>query len=399
MKKKILIRGPVLSQSGYGEQARFALRALRSREDLFDIYVQPIRWGQTGWIWEDTEERRWMDDRITKTALYTRENEGMDISLQITIPNEWENMADINIGYTAGIESDKVSPTWLYKANQMDKIIVVSDHSKNVYSSSVASGQDPETGQEVVYRLDTPIESIGYATRDFKSSAIPGLDLDYNFNFLCVSQWGPRKNFHNTIKWWVEEFHDQKVGLILKTSIANNSTIDKTKTEQLLKSIVDKYENRKCKIYMLHGDLSDGQMKWLYQHDKVKCLINIAHGEGFGLPMFEAAQNALPVMTVGYSGQMDYLKHNNKKYYTEVDHVMKLINKDAVWDTVLQADSKWAFAEQGSYKMQLRKVRKNWKTAKNRANKLQNIISEKYTEEEMYARFCNSIINTITEKQ
>ena len=52
MKKKIFVRAPVLSQSGYGEQSRFALRALRSREDLFDIYVVPITWGNTGWIWE-----------------------------------------------------------------------------------------------------------------------------------------------------------------------------------------------------------------------------------------------------------------------------------------------------------------------------------------------------------
>ena len=48
MKKKIFVRGPVLSQSGYGEQSRFALRALKSREDLFDIYIQPIAWGKTG---------------------------------------------------------------------------------------------------------------------------------------------------------------------------------------------------------------------------------------------------------------------------------------------------------------------------------------------------------------
>ena len=39
MKKKIIIRGPALSQTGYGEQTRFALRALRSREDIFDIYA------------------------------------------------------------------------------------------------------------------------------------------------------------------------------------------------------------------------------------------------------------------------------------------------------------------------------------------------------------------------
>ena len=39
MKQKIVVRGPVLSQSGYGEQARFAIRALRTREDIFDIYM------------------------------------------------------------------------------------------------------------------------------------------------------------------------------------------------------------------------------------------------------------------------------------------------------------------------------------------------------------------------
>ena len=46
MRKKILIRGPVLSQSGYGEQARFAMRAIRSREDLFDIFLLPLNWAK-----------------------------------------------------------------------------------------------------------------------------------------------------------------------------------------------------------------------------------------------------------------------------------------------------------------------------------------------------------------
>ena len=34
MKKKIIVRAPVLSRSGYGEHARFVLRALRTKEDL-----------------------------------------------------------------------------------------------------------------------------------------------------------------------------------------------------------------------------------------------------------------------------------------------------------------------------------------------------------------------------
>ena len=36
-----------------------------------------------------------------------------EASLQVTIPNEWDRIAPINIGYTAGIETNKVSPAWI----------------------------------------------------------------------------------------------------------------------------------------------------------------------------------------------------------------------------------------------------------------------------------------------
>ena len=109
MKKSILVRAPILSQSGYGEQSRFALRALRSRDDLFEVFILPINWGKTGWIWEDTEFRQWMDERITLTQILIQKKQiNLDMSLQITIPNEFEKLAPINIGYTAGIETTKV---------------------------------------------------------------------------------------------------------------------------------------------------------------------------------------------------------------------------------------------------------------------------------------------------
>ena len=74
-----------------GEQARFALRALRSREDLFDIYLMPIAWGKTGWIWKNDEFRQWMDSRILETQMLIQKKELQpDMSLQITIPNEFE---------------------------------------------------------------------------------------------------------------------------------------------------------------------------------------------------------------------------------------------------------------------------------------------------------------------
>ena len=126
MKKKILLKAPLLTRSGYGEQSRFALRSLRSRDDLFDIYIQPLQWGQTSWMTVVNEERKWIDAVIEKTIAYVQQGGLFDVSLQVTIPNEWEHLAPINIGYTAGIETTKVAPQWIVKANEIDSIITIS---------------------------------------------------------------------------------------------------------------------------------------------------------------------------------------------------------------------------------------------------------------------------------
>ena len=59
-----------------------------------------------------------MDERITLTQVLLHQKQlHPDISLQITIPNEFEKMCPVNIGYTAGIETNKVAPIWLQKGN------------------------------------------------------------------------------------------------------------------------------------------------------------------------------------------------------------------------------------------------------------------------------------------
>ena len=97
MRKRILVRGPVLSRSGYGVQSRFAINALRSREDIFDIYVVNIPWGNTGHVAEDTDEMMYVKSALLKTAAYVQNNGPFDISLQITVPNEFEKIARNNV--------------------------------------------------------------------------------------------------------------------------------------------------------------------------------------------------------------------------------------------------------------------------------------------------------------
>ena len=66
--KKVLLVAPILTRSGYGEHARFVFSALKNNPD-FDVYVSPLNWGQSNWIFEDTEQRSEIDDAIQKTAI------------------------------------------------------------------------------------------------------------------------------------------------------------------------------------------------------------------------------------------------------------------------------------------------------------------------------------------
>jgi glycosyltransferase involved in cell wall biosynthesis len=329
-----------------------------------------------------------LDARITETQILLQQKKLQpDMSLQITIPNEFVKLAPINIGYTAGIETDRVAPIWLQKGNDMDKILVVSNHAKTTYERTSVT-----LNNGTVYRLETPIEVVHETTPLAESEVIENFSPRHDFNFLVVSQFGPRKNFENTIKWFVENFEEQEVGLVLKTSLKGGSRIDRELTEKRLETILSKYPERKCSVSLLHGDLSEGQMRALYEHDKVKCLINIAHGEGFGLPLFEAARVGTPIITIPWSGQLDFMRHEGEDMFTKVSFSIQPVQEDAVWNNVIQPESMWAFADEESYQDALNYVHQNYEQAKEVALRLKTNIQDKFAKEKLYEGFCNAII-------
>ena len=212
MKKKVLIKGPILTSSGYGEHARMVYRALKSEPELFDIHILPLSWGQTSWQWEDNQERRDIDELINKTQAYLQQRGQFDIAVLVTIPNEWERIAPLTIGVNAGIESSKVSSEWLLKANEVvDKVIVPSEFSLRIFKDTSYKGKD-QFGRDITLKLDKPIESVGYPVKTFDSLPELDLKLDYDFNFLAVAQAGPRKNINNTIQYFYKTFKDKKIG-------------------------------------------------------------------------------------------------------------------------------------------------------------------------------------------
>jgi glycosyltransferase involved in cell wall biosynthesis len=394
MKKSILLKGPLLTRSGYGEQARFALRALKSRQDLFDIFIQPINWGATSWMIENNEERDWIDQTIEKTIGYIQQGGKFDMSVQVTIPLEWENLATKNIGYTAGIETTQASHVWIEKGNHMHNIIVVSSHSKQTYADIHYDAMNTQTNEPVELKLTVPVSVANYPVKNYENIEELDLPLDYDFNFLAVAQFGPRKNLHNTIKWFVEEFYNDEVGLIVKSNIAKNCLMDRRRLSTDLQRMMQPYSDKKCKVYLIHGDMTDAEIHSLYAHSKVKAFLALPHGEGFGLPIFEAAYSGIPVVATGWSGQLDFLvDETGMEQFYNVAFDLNPVQDNVVWENVIIKDSRWAFPREQSAKQKMRLCYNQYTTDDTEATKVVDaikyaeVLKERFSEEKMYANF------------
>ena len=397
MLKRVLVRGPALTQSGYGEHTRFLLRSLKENSDKFDVYLIAVGWGQTGWLSEDSEERKWIDEIILKTHHYAGSGGQFDMSVQVSIPNEWEQIAPYNIGVTAGIETTKVSPVWLERCNLMDKVVTISNHSKESLLNTVYQGVHRQTKQPMTLKCEAPVEIVHYPLKEVEIEELD-LSLEYDFNYLMVSQWGPRKNIENAVKWWIEENYDEQVGLLLKTSLKNNSIMDREHVHKSLKTIIDTLmpDDAKCKVYLLHGDLSEGQIQSLYTNPKIKAFINLSHGEGFGLPIFDAACHGVPVIAPGWSGHCDFiympLKNGKKKaLFADVNYDIAPVQDFAVWDGVIEKDSMWCYPHEGHYKMRLRQVRKSYDKWAKKAKTLQKWVQTEFSSNNQHKLFADTV--------
>lgn len=374
-KRKILVRGPALSRSGYGEHCRSVLRALRS-DDRNEIYLLNVGWGHSGWIAEDTEEREWIDNTIMNTARAVQSGvRDFVTSIQVQLPSEWQKLCEHNIGVTAGVETTKAPEDWSTACLEMDKVIVPSQHSKECFSDSA---------QEVIQVINFPARRVESKNINFS--------LNTNFNFLTVAQWNPRKNLEQTISSFIQEFQNEEVGLIIKTGIAGGSHIDREQTKERLDALLGHIkENSKCKVYLFHGSLSDAEMVSLYKNKNISAYVTTSHGEGFGLPVFEAAQHGVPVIAPNWGGIRDFSNDS----FVELEYEEKELEEHQVWEGVLEANSKWCFPKTNSVRSQMREVYNNLNKYKKIAKTHQNFINENFTEQSVYLCYNNVIDDVV----
>jgi glycosyltransferase involved in cell wall biosynthesis len=387
-RKKILIKGPALSSSGYGEQTRFAINSLRQSPEKYDIYLINTSWGNTSWIMFDHEERDYLDSLVTKTHLYVNNGGTFDASIQVTIPNEFENLTPINIGYTAGIETNAISDEWIVKSNAVNKLLVTSNHAKNGFVTTTAKNLPAHMPK----RCETPVGVVHYGVEEqaYTPANLP-IQLKSEFNFLTVAQAGPRKNLTATIVNFVKEFHDEDVGLLLKINVSKNTLSDRQKTVQYVNNLLSQFPDRQCHVQILHGTLNKCEMYGLYSHPGIKAYVTTTHGEGFGLPIFEAAACGLPVIAPNWSGHVDFLYEGNKALFTKIDYDLKTVQKTAVWPGVIEEGSYWCFVKDVATRSSMREVYKNYPRAYSKAKKLKEVVRRDFALHSKYANFVKEV--------
>lgn len=380
MKRKLHFSGPVLTASGYGVHARQLLRALDS-SGQFDIQVDSLRWGETPFLSDPDLE--W----IRKLAAKAPHKEP-DVSIQVTIPNEFKRKAPLTIGVTAGIEVDRVSPAWLLACNaETDLVVVPSEHSRAAFMVEYQAS----TGQKLhlekpIFVIHEGVDTSVYHPEPTLSPLLDELNVPpKNFVFtglgLDKAQGRDRKNVSRLIEYFCKTFEgNSNVGLILKLSIVNGSTVD----FELVKSRIRDIKNS-CgcgefpQIFLVHGRLPDAKLAEIYNDPRAIAAVSITHGEGFGLPLIEAAACGLPVMATDWSGHLDFLSKDGKKLFVPFEYEMQQLPDECVWQGVMEAGTRWASVKEADVSMKLQKMTVSSATPRKWAEELAGHISQRFS--------------------
>jgi hypothetical protein len=375
MKPTLVFQAPISTRSGYGDHARDLLHSLY-KLDKFEIKIISTRWGNTPMdsLNYDNPFHKWIVDNIIPGI-----EQKPDIYIQVTVPNEFQPLGHYNIGITAAIETTHSPLDWVHGCNRMDLIIVPSEHSKKSLVDSIYNETDKNTGQLITqHRIQKPVEILfeGFDEMDFGTDHVAHItELDAikeDFAFLFVGHWlrgdlgEDRKNVGMMIKTFAMAFKNEKVkpALVLKTSSAGFSVIDRETTIKKIREVLGK-DYKSVPIYLLHGDLTPSEMNGLYEHHKVKAMLNFTKGEGFGRPLLEFSLTGKPILVSNWSGHIDFLKEGAVLLEGE----LKPVHESAA-DQFLLKESQWFNVNISKALVAMKDVYKNYNKYKTKSSKL-----------------------------
>ena len=375
MKPLIAISCPIDTFSGYGARSRDIVSSI-IKSEKYEVKILAQRWGNTSWGFLDSSnpEHKLIKDCILPTPQLHKQP---DVWIQITVPNEFQPVGKFNIGITAGIETTLCDPSWIDGLNRMNLNLVSSKFTKETFVNSKYEEKDQNT-QQTVRRIEltAPVEVLfeGVDVDVYKkldafngevNDTIEDLVIE-DFNFLYVGHWlqgelgQDRKDTGMLIKTFLETFKNKKSkpGLIVKTSSATYSIMDREEMLDKIRRIKESVGGDLPNIYLLHGELSNDEINELYNHSKVKAFATFTKGEGYGRPLLEATLSQKPVIASNWSGHVDFL---DPEMSVMIPGELTNVHSSAAVANMITTEAKWFTADYKKAGDILEDVYKNYK--------------------------------------
>ena len=199
-----------------------------------------------------------------------------------------------------------------------------------------------------------------------------------------------RKNLFYTIKWFCEEFKNNKdVGLIIKSNLGTNCSIHRAQLENIFKTLLSEVRGDTFpRVHLINGEMTTNEIISMYRSNNVKALLSLTRGEGFGLPLLEAAACNLPVICTDWSGHLDFMRLGK---YTAIDYDLIPIPEQRIDNEIFVKGTKWAFANEKDAKKKMRKFVDSQEVPKQWALNLGEKIREKYSFESISKQYDNEL--------
>jgi len=407
MKPLFVISCPIDTYSGYGARSRDLVKAI-IKSDKYDVKILPQRWGNTSWGFIDNNpEWGFLKEFILNNPQLPKQPE---IWAQVTIPNEFQPVGKYNIGITAGMETTAVKGEWIEGCNRMNLVITSSDFAKKTFESMNYEIKNQQGQLQGYLKLTTPIEVIfeGANTDIYKvieASKVKNIDLSTikeDFCYLFVGHWmqgdfgEDRKNVGLLIKAFFETFKNKskKPALILKASGGVSSYMDKAELLKKIAIIKDTVvANSLPNVYLLHGEFTDEEMNELYNNPKVKAMVSLTKGEGFGRPLLEFSLIKKPIMTTNWSAHTEFL---SKEFVTLMNGELKNLHPSVLNDWFVK-EAQWFNVNPMEVNHYFKDIFENYKKYQNNANRQAYKSKNEFSWDKMFEKVDQILTERIPE--
>lgn len=283
--------GPVFDTSGYASATRGYIRGLLESKDV-DLSVGVVSFEQ---------QKTTHGDFADLVKPHIEKDINFDIQLTHLTPENYVNLRHsdaYNIGYTVW-EADRLPHAWVELCNLMDEIWVPSQWNAEVFKKSGVTKHIHVVPHILeVSKKKAPKVSLGVT--------------DDTLMFYSIFQWIERKNPLGLLKAYLTEFKpDEKVCLALKSYRIDTGI----KEQQAIKNEIGRLKKALNMpggyppIRFFGSLLTAEQM--IGFHQRGDCFVLPHRGEGFGIPHAEAMAHGKPVISTGYSGNLEFMNENN----------------------------------------------------------------------------------------